>query len=123
MDEVNKDYSLHIDVTFAAPYHAMELTPFGYLEGNRVTAMVDGELKSTGQRYIDYSVLNDTELEVVEELMGGESYTVNEIDENWIKRKRKAKKTVKRDDYEGRPNFTKTLHRTVKKLTTKRIYL
>ncbi|MBE6518762.1 MAG: hypothetical protein E7Z70_04375 [Thermoplasmata archaeon] len=117
IDGWNKEYDLHIDVTFAAPYHAMELTPFGYLEGNRVTAMVDGELRSTGQRYIDYSVLKDTELEVVQELMSEQRCTVNDIDEIWINRKRKAKKTVKRDEYEGKPDFTKTLHRTVNKLT------
>lgn len=118
IDGWNKEYNLHIDVTFARPYHAMELTPFGYLEGNRVTAMVDGELRSTEQRYINYSVLKDTEVEVIEELMSGEHYTVSQIDENWIKRKRKAKKIIKRDNYEnGKPNFTKTLHRTVKKMT------
>ena len=113
----NREYELHIDVTFAAPYHAMELTPFGYLEGNRVTVMVNGELRSTEQRYIDFGRLNDTELEVIEELISHGSRTVKEIKEEWNKQKRKAKKVMKRDGYEGKPNFTNTLYRTVNKLT------
>ena len=34
--KINRDHDLCIDLTFASPYHAMELTPFGYLEENRV---------------------------------------------------------------------------------------
>lgn len=117
IDGLNREYELHIDVTFAAPYHAMELTPFGYLEGNRVTALVDGELRSTGQRYIDYGRLKDTELEVVEELLAKGSCTVHDIGDEWNRQKRKAKKTVKRDEYDGKPDFKKTLHRTVNKLS------
>lgn len=117
VDEWNDKYDLHIDVTFATPYHAMELTPFGYLKNNRVTVLINGELKSTGQRYIDYSKFKDTELEVMEELMCGKHYTVNEIGEIWNKQNRKAKKTIKREGFDGKPDFTKTLHRIVNKLT------
>ena len=119
IDELNKNYNLHIDVTFAAPYHAMELTPFGYLEGNRVTAMVDGELRSTGQKYMDYGRLKDTELEVINELMSSiKGYSVDDIDKRWVEEGRKPKKKIRKDDgYSGKPDFTKTLHRTVNKLT------
>lgn len=36
VEKNNRTHRLCIDITFAAPYHAMQMTSFGYIDENRV---------------------------------------------------------------------------------------
>ncbi len=113
MNELNTECGLQIDVTFACPLHAMEITPYGYLPENRITTLEKGEMVEHRRTYLDYGALNSKERKIVETI-GKESLTVKMIAEMWaVERKEKS------SDFVHIPDERKTIHRVIKGLLTR----
>jgi hypothetical protein len=113
MNDLNAEYDLHIDVTFACPFHAMELTPYGYLPDNRVTTLEKGEIIEHKRIYLDYGVLKDKEWKIVETIIK-ESLTVKMIAERWATERR-----GRNTDFVHVPDERKTIHRVIKDLQSR----
>lgn len=111
--EQNKTSDLHFDVTFASPYHIMELTPFGYLSNNKVTVMGDEELIFMEHLYLDYGNLDDYEQETVDYIKDTEEgRTVKEISDDLTEMDRKKNS----GGYARIPDHRKTINRNLKSL-------
>jgi len=113
MNELNAECGLQIDVTFACPFHAMEITPYGYLPENRMTTLERGEMVEHRRTCLDYYVLNSKERKIVETI-GKKSLTVKMIAEIWaVERKEMS------SDFVHIPDERKIIHRVIKSLLTR----
>ena len=107
--EMNNNYSLRIDVSYASPYHIVQLTPYGYLPGNELFVLKNDEPCKINDSMINYNILDDKDLRIIKTI-GSKEISVIDIDKIWVDEDRK-----KIDNYRLKNN-SKTLYRRIQKL-------